>query len=198
MFNQKAVVALFVLTCLFGTALLLTPSEPVLADCCSSTCYAWRKRPDLKAVCTREAHDWDDDARQHGLDVSKIPEVGAIVVLGASVQGADSGRDCRETGGLYDCLGHVAYVEKVLRPVRFTVSQKVRSQDSAVCDTWSRAAYIGVDVSFIYETPHISPSFHNLDPETGRPQTLMEPPSSMGTLRAGAISDGTSCLTVPL
>jgi surface antigen len=149
----KALRMVVALSCLSGVAYLLAGLEPALADCCSCTCYALNKRPDLTDVCTRAPKYWDDDARRHGYTVSRTPRVGAIVVFEAGVQGADWGRDCTkaETGGVDLCSGHVAYVEEVRTPVQFLVSEQGWRQDGPSCDVHSRIAYTGVGVSFIYK-----------------------------------------------
>jgi len=157
----KALRVVVALSCLAGVAFLLAGLEPALANCCSCTCHALSKRPDLTDICTRAPKYWDDDVRRHGYTVGKTPKVGAIVVFEAGVQGADWGRDCTETGGTDLCSGHVAYVEEVRTPVQFLVSEKGWLQDGRSCDVHARIAYTGAGVSFIYEPPQVTPSPRN-------------------------------------
>jgi hypothetical protein len=152
---RRGAVVVIALSCVFGMAFLLVAQEPTLANCCTSGCYAWSRRPDLKNVCKRDPKYWDDDARHQGPRVGRAPEVGAVVVFEAGVQGADWGRNCTEAGGTDQCFGHVAYVEKVHSPVEFQVSEKGWSEDGS-CDVRSRIAYTGQGVSFIYQTLPVS------------------------------------------
>ncbi len=162
MVGRKALRVVLALSCLFGVAYVFAAQRPSLADCCSDSCYAWSKRPDLRAVCTHDPKHWDEDARWHGYTVGKSPKVGAIVVFEAGVQGADWGRYCREAGGSDTCSGHVAYVEEVLSPVRFRVSEKGWSEGGASCSVHARIAYAGQGVSFIYENGQAT-----VEPEDG-------------------------------
>ena len=84
-------------------------------------------------------------------------------------------RDCRETGGLNYGSGHVAYVEQVLSPVRFRVSEKGRSPGRGARARRTAMAYTEEGVSFIYETVHVRPRSDNSDPDTG------EDPGANGT-----------------
>lgn len=121
---------------LFGIVLLLVFPGPSYAECCSCTCYAWAKRPDLRGICTRDAKFWDDDAREAGYPIGKAPQVGAIVVFDARVQDADRN------------YGHVAYVEEVYSSSEFRLSEKGCKPDR--CEVNYRLAHTGESVSFIY------------------------------------------------
>ena len=126
----------------------LTSSVTYAQGCCTCTCYAHERRPDLTTITTGDAKYWIGEAEAAGYPTGTEPRVGAIVVFQPGVQGADPTK------------GHVAYVESVHSPTSFHISEKgwydpPRWNDR--CAVHGRDASTGDGVAFIY-TPIMHPS----------------------------------------
>jgi hypothetical protein len=134
-----------ILTLAIGT---LTSPVTYAQSCCTCTCYAHERRPDLATIATGDAKDWIVEAEAAGRPTGTEPRVSAIVVFQPGVQGADLTR------------GHVAYVESEYSPTSFRISEKgwydpPRWNDR--CAVHYRDASTGDGVAFIYISTYDTP-----------------------------------------
>jgi PKD repeat protein/surface antigen len=77
------------------------------------TWYARYMRPEVEGICTTNAVNWYNQAQNGGLPVGQIPAIGSIAVFNYWMT----------LDGVYQNVGHVAYVESINQNGSFNVSE---------------------------------------------------------------------------
>jgi len=104
------------------------------------TWYARYKRPEVDGICTGNASQWYDQAKNGGLGVGQTPVVGSIAAFSSWMI----------VDGVNQNVGHVAYVESINTNGSFNVSEMGwNTWDCVHYSTWIKTSLGGL-LGFIY------------------------------------------------